>query len=59
MRSYCHVQVEQERQQHDDTEVVAEGLDKHCRNLLVTQQLGGGFNYFLFSPLFGEDFEFD
>ena len=23
------------------------------------QQLGGGFNDFLFSPLFGEDFQFD
>ena len=23
------------------------------------KHLGGGFKYFLFSPLFGEDFEFD
>ena len=25
----------------------------------VPQNLGGGFKYFLFSPLFGEDFQFD
>ena len=24
-----------------------------------SSKLGGGFNYFLFSPLFGEDFQFD
>ena len=26
---------------------------------LMKQSLGGGFKYFLFSPLFGEDFQFD
>ena len=26
---------------------------------LLNIQLGGGFKYFLFSPLFGEDFPFD
>ena len=25
----------------------------------VFSKLGGGFKYFLFSPLFGEDFQFD
>ena len=25
----------------------------------VKTYLGGGFKYFLFSPLFGEDFQFD
>ena len=25
----------------------------------VNEDLGGGFKYFLFSPLFGEDFQFD
>ena len=26
---------------------------------VLPQILGGGFNHFLFSPLFGEDFQFD
>ncbi len=26
---------------------------------VVSSQLGGGFKHFLFSPLFGEDFQFD
>ena len=26
---------------------------------MVKLDLGGGFKYFLFSPLFGEDFQFD
>ena len=27
--------------------------------MLKKDDLGGGFKYFLFSPLFGEDFQFD
>ena len=30
-------------------------LNGFCRHFC----LGGGFKYFLFSPLFGEDFQFD
>ena len=30
-----------------------------CGNLFPQIKLGGGFRYFLFSPLFGEDLQFD
>ena len=29
------------------------------QNQIVDKKLGGGFKYFLFLPLFGEDFPFD
>ena len=29
------------------------------KRLFVPKKLGGGFNYFLFSPLFGEDYPVD
>ena len=29
------------------------------RNVVFESHLGGGFKYFLFSPLFGEDSHFD
>ena len=32
--------------------------DSHYKKILVCQ-LGGGFQHFLFSSLFGEDFQFD
>ena len=34
-----------------------EGLVVH--QLRIPSELGGGFKYFLFSSLFGEDFQFD
>ena len=30
-----------------------------CTIIMVRHMLGGGFKYFCFSPLFGEDFQFD
>ena len=37
-----------------------EGCQHHpCNYAKLKHQLGGGFKYFLFSPLFGEDFQFD
>ena len=30
-----------------------------CVEMVYLPILGGGFKYFLFSPLFGEDFQFD
>ena len=35
------------------------GLHLSCPYICVCIQLGGGFTYFLFSPLFGEDSHFD
>ena len=32
---------------------------KHCKYMVHTANLGGGFKYFLFSTLFGEDSHFD
>ena len=37
---------------------VAETLSKH-RKTIMNSLLGGGFKYFLFSTLFGEDSHFD
>ena len=39
-------------------------VDIHCRRVegnggTVNLSLGGGFKYFLFSPLFGDDSQFD
>ena len=36
-----------------------EAWGKSCESPLLNGSLGGGFKYFLFSPLFGEDFQFD
>ena len=33
--------------------------NKNQQKVLFSRWLGGGFKYFLFSPLFGEDFQFD
>ena len=37
------------------------GVTNQCfmKKCLSKAMLGGGFTYFLFSPLFGEDFQFD
>ena len=40
---------------------IHEGSSKNCSQCEVGiwSDLGGGFKYVLFSPLFGEDFQFD
>ena len=37
------------------------GVGRSCWNASMAHEveLGGGFKYFLFSPLFGEDFQLD
>ena len=38
---------------------LARGNPPEEKERIVFQGLGGGFKHFLFSPLFGEDFQFD
>ena len=38
---------------------VARGVFQRCVETTLERCLGGGFKYFLFSPLFGEDSHFD
>ena len=44
---------------HEWLEFVTVNVGKNTSPMDAIGFLGGGFKYFLFSPLFGEDFEFD